>query len=155
MDIYDVLALLNIKYEEAFHEKVYTIEEANRINISIAGAECKNLFLKSKNKYYLLILKDTKRADLKIVKEFINSSNLSFARENELNDIMGLEKGSVTPFGLINDKENLVTVLIDSCLVNNKLFFHPNRNDRTINIDYSDLLRFIEYVKHDYYIIDI
>ncbi len=155
MDIYKVLSSLNIKYEEVCHEKVFTIEEANKINISIEGIECKNLFLKSKDKYFLLVLKDDKRADLKIVKKFINSNNLSFAKEEELYNVLRLEKGSVTPLGIINDLENVVTVLIDSYLIDKKLLFHPNRNDRTINIDYSDLIRFLNYFNHTFFTLDI
>ena len=69
MDIYKLLNKLNIDYAEIEHKAVYTIEEALNENIHnrIEGIECKNLFLKSKTKYYLIFMKADKRADLKLI----------------------------------------------------------------------------------------
>ena len=41
-----------------------------------------------------------------------------FANEEELKDILNLTIGSVTPLGLVNDRNNLVTLLIDKELQN-------------------------------------
>lgn len=152
MNIYDILKELDIRYEEIEHKAVYTIEEAMQEDIpsKIEGIECKNLFVKSKNKYYLIFIKAEKRAELKLVAELLNETRLSFASEKELKDILNLTIGSVTPFGLVNDRENLVTLLIDKELENQKVLVHPNVNIKTVSIQLSDLIKLVEYIKHQY-----
>lgn len=156
MDIYEVLNKLNIKYEEVSHEKVFTIDDINKINVTLNGIGVKNLFLKDlKNNYYLLLMVDDKKANLKSISNSLYITRLSFADAESLYNILKLEKGSVTPLGIINDEELLVKIIIDKELVDKKLLVHPNRNDRTITIDYSDLIKFINYCNHDFTLLDI
>lgn len=152
MNIYDILKELDIRYEEIEHKAIYTAEEALQENIAnrIDGIGCKNLFVKSKNKYYLIFIKAEKRAELKLVAELLNETRLSFASEKELKDILNLTIGSVTPFGLVNDRGNLVTLLIDKELENQKVLVHPNVNTKTVSIQLSDLIKLIEHIKHQY-----
>lgn len=152
MNIYDILKELDIRYEEIEHKAIYTAEEALQENIAnrIDGIGCKNLFVKSKNKYYLIFIKAEKRAELKLVAELLNETRLSFASEKELKDILDLTVGSVTPFGLVNDRENLVTLLIDKELENQKVLVHPNVNTKTVSIQLSDLIKLVEHIKHQY-----
>ncbi len=154
MNLYEILNKLNIKYEEVKHEAVYTIEEAQNIKCNIDGVGCKNLFLKAKNNnYYLVIIREDKRADIKKLTKILNVKKLSFATEKELKEILNLQIGSCTPFGIINDLENKVILLIDKELQNKKLLFHPNINTATISINYSDLIKFIDYEQHKYILI--
>lgn len=152
MEIYNVLDKLNIKYEELTHKAVYTIEEALKENIPdrIEGIECKNLFVKSKTSYYLIFIRADKRADLKLLANLLKEEKLTFAKEEELKSILGLDIGSVTPLGIINDKENVVTLLIDKELENKKVLVHPNINTKTLSIKFDDLMKFIEYTEHRY-----
>lgn len=143
---------LKVKYEEIEHEAVYTVEEANRIERMIEGIGCKNLFLTDKNKYFLYVLKDDKRADLKELAKYLNVLRLSFANEDKLMELLGLTKGSVTPLGIVNDKDNKVTVILDKDLVDCKLLCHPNTNTKTMSIAYEDLIKLIEYTKHNFII---
>ena len=150
MNLYEILNKLNIKYDEIEHDAVYTVEEANRIESMIEGIGCKNLFLTDKNKYFLYVLKDDKRADLKELAKYLNVLRLSFGNEDKLMELLGLTKGSVTPLGFINDKDNKVTVILDKDLVNCKLLCHHNTNTKTMNIEYDDLIKLIEYTEHEY-----
>jgi len=50
-----------------------------------------------KENYYLYTLEDSKRADIKALTKTLEVSKLSFACEKELNEILGLERGAVTP----------------------------------------------------------
>ena len=117
MDIYEILEKLNIKYKEIEHEAVFTVEQAKHLKNKIDGIGCKNLFLKDKNeKYFLLVLEDTKRANINKISKLLNAKHLSFASQDELKNILSLEQGSVTPLGIINDKDNKVVVLFDKNL---------------------------------------
>lgn len=151
MTVEEVLKSLNIQYDIVEHKAVYTVEEAQFVSGLIDGVGCKNLFLKDKKKnYYLFLIKDEKLADLKHIKEIVSTSNISFGSEEELDKYLGLTKGSCTPFGIINDKEHVVTIIIDKDLIDKRLLFHPNRNTATISIDYKDLIRFIEHEGNKY-----
>lgn len=150
-ELFDCFDKLDIKYNIVEHKAVYTIDEINDINIDIDGIGCKNLFLTDhKGNYYLVVLEDTKRADLNSLRKLVGSKRLSFGSEEDLYNIMKLKKGSCTPLGIINDKDNKVVVLLDKDLVNNKIQCHPNRNTATISIEYFDLIRFLEYNMHQY-----
>ncbi len=152
--IYKILNKLNIKYEELSHKAVYTVEETKTIENMLDGTGCKNLFLTNKKgKYYLYVLEEDKQANIKELQGILNEKHLSFGKEEDLNNILNLTKGSVTPLGIINDKENKVTVLLDKNLVNKKILAHPNTNTKTISIEYSDLIKLIEYTNHTYVII--
>lgn len=152
--LYDLLNKMGISYDEVEHPEVFTVEEAQAVKKLIDGTGCKNLLLKDKNRRCCLyILHERKRADLKSVANAIGSSRLSFADEKTLFELLGLEQGAVSPFGIINDTGNRVILLIDSQLKGKTLLFHPNVNTKTISVKYDDLIRFIEKMNHRYIII--
>lgn len=148
--LYEVLKELNIEYEEVSHEKVMTVEEAMNLENMIDGIGSKNLFLTDKKNYYLVILEENKRANIKELVNILECKKLSFASSERLKEVLDLEEGSVTPFGIINDKDNKVVLVIDKDLIGKKLLFHPNTNTKTMSVTYDDLIKFIEYEKHKY-----
>ena len=150
MEILDILNDLGIKYEMVEHKKVTSAEQSQFIKTLISGVGAKNLFLKHKNAYYLVLIDDSKKADLKMLTNLVNVSHLEFASPKDLEEILNVEIGSVTPLGIINDKDNLVTILIDKTLSDKKILMHPNVNTKTISMNFADLIRFIEYTNHKY-----
>ena len=154
MELYETLKNLGIEYEEISHKAIFTVAEAQKekIAIRIEGTECKNLFVKSKSRYYLIFLDAGKRADLKFLARLAGESKLSFASDDELNSVLNLEAGSVTPLGIINDSENKVTLLLDRELAGKRILVHPNTNTRTISISFDDLLKFISQTDHEYHL---
>lgn len=151
MDLYEVFEKLNIVFEEKEHEPVTTIEEALMIADMIEGLGTKCLFLQDKKKhYYLVIAEENKRINIKEIAHIVAKSSLSFASAERLMEVMGLEAGSVTPFGIINDADKKVTILIDEELKDQKLLFHPNTNCKTISVEFDDLIKFIEFEDHSY-----
>lgn len=151
MNLYEILDSLNIKYEEVEHKAVFTSEQAQFIKLEIDGIGCKNLFLTDKKgKYFLVLLPDNKRANIKELAKIAGVSHLSFASNDELEKILLLKQGSVTPLGIINDVDNKVVLVIDKELKDKKLLVHPNINTKTISIEYKDLIKFIEFEKHKF-----
>ncbi len=151
MNIYEVFKRLNIEYNEIEHKPLYTVNDTEVIKGRIEGQECKNLFLTdNKGNYYLVIIEDKKRADLKQLQKLLNVSKLSFASTSKLKEILNLTPGSVTPLSIIYDTDNNVVLLMDKDLKDKRLLFHPNVNTKTVSIKYSDLIRFIEFEKHKY-----
>ena len=138
---------LDICYTRHEHPPVYTVEEASRYYAQMKGAQCKNLFLRNGkgNGHYLVILEDSKRADLKQLAEKVGESKLSFASAKRLLKCLGVKAGSVSAFGLINDREKEVVVVLDKDLQKEEwINFHPNVNTATLTISYADFMHFLE-----------
>jgi len=146
--VYTVLNELGIAFNRYEHPPVYTVEEAERHWENITGAHCKNLFLRNKkgNRHYLVIVESSKHADLKSLSHKLGEDRLSFGSEKRLMKYLGLETGSVSPFGLINDSQKEVEVIIDSDLRKaEKINFHPNINTTTVGIEFSDFEKFLSW----------
>lgn len=80
MNLYDILKKLEIPYCEVEHQAIYTKEDAIKQDIlnKIDGIACINLFVKSKNKYYLIVQKAGKKADLKKLATLVQDTRLTF-----------------------------------------------------------------------------
>jgi len=149
--VYDLLEQLEIPFMKHNHPPVYTVEQAKKHWARIQGAHCKNLFLRNKkgNRHYLVILEAAKAADLKGLRRKLGEDGLSFASPKRLKKHLGLEPGAVSPFGLINDHENRVKVVIDQDLKSAEMVnFHPNVNTATVGISFDDFERFLMWTKN-------
>lgn len=108
----------------------------------------KSLMLKTydkKNNYYLITVKGDKRVDLKEFRKKYHTKHLSFAKKEELLSILNLTSGSVSPLGLLNDKEKKTIFFIDNYFEDNSLIgIHPNDNTATIWLKAKDLITIIE-----------
>jgi len=146
--LYDNLEQLGIEYTRFEHPPVYTVEEAKEYWQDIEGAHSKNLFLRNNkgNRHYLVVLEQSKKADIKDLSAKLAAGKLSFASERRLKEHLGLETGAVSPFGLINDQKKAVTVALDRDLQKkDKVNFHPNVNTATINLSYEDFEKFLKH----------
>lgn len=155
LDIYKVLGDLGIQFEKHEHPPVFTVEEAAKYDRGIDGGKSKNLFLRNAkgDKHYLVIMQADKRLDLQWLATFLNENKLSFASEERLEKYLGLKPGSVGPFGLINNADKSVHVVVDTDLMKfQKLGYHPNTNTATLVITAEDLKKFLEWTgnKIDY-----
>ena len=152
-EVLEKLKELQIEYDIVEHIPVYTIEEMENLGPDyFKGAHiCKNLFLRDAKgkRHFLVIIGQDKKADIKSIEAQIGCTRLSFASPERLDKYLKLQKGSVTPFGLINDVEKQVEVVIDRDLMNkNKLGFHPNINTATVLISFKDLEKFLKEQKN-------
>jgi Ala-tRNA(Pro) deacylase len=146
--VYEVLDELNISYQRYEHEPVFTVDEVNELGIDIPGQHCKNLFLRNKkgDTQYLVIVDDSKKVDIKALAMQIESTKLSFASPDRLYKYLGLTPGSVSVFGLLNDIEHCVEVVLDRDMANSQqIGFHPNTNKATVVIKYTDFEKFIKW----------
>ncbi len=146
--VYDILEELEISYTKHEHPPVYTVEEAEQHWENITGAHCKNLFLRNKKgkNHYLVIAKSEKRVDLKALTSRLGEDRLSFASPERMMRYLGLEPGAVSPFGLLNDRENAVAVIIDQELKEaSHVNFHPNVNTATVGIKFTDFEKFLAH----------
>lgn len=149
--VLETLKRLSVRYELEEHEAVYTIEEMDRLGIGQNGEVVKNLFLRDAKgkRHFLVMLRKDKTADLKKLRLELDSTALSFGSEERLEKYLGLEKGAVTPFGVLGDPGRAVEVAIDQDLVGNpRLGVHPNENTATVWLSYADLERVLTESGH-------
>jgi len=124
------------------HPAVFTVEEVDQIELPERETETKNLFLRDdkKRNYYLLVMESHKRADLAKIRDIWGSRPLRFASENDLMAILGLEKGSVTALGILNDEERRVQVFVDRYFENARIACHPMENTASVYMNTCDLV---------------
>lgn len=138
---------LGIEHTRHEHPAAATVEEAETHWADIDATHCKNLFLRNQkgNRHYLVVLTASKKADLKGVADQIGDGKLSFASAERLMRHLGLTPGSVSPFGLINDRAHAVRVVLDRDLrAATRLSFHPNINTVTFTVAAPDFARFLD-----------
>lgn len=150
--VYSALEKLGIAYTCHQHPPVFTIEQASKHSHHLPGSHCKNLFLRNKkgNRHYLIILEQSRRADMRSLTEQLGEDRLSFASQERLQRYLDLETGAVSPFGLLNDEAGEVCVIIDQDLkASEQIYFHPNVNTATIGISFTDFEKFLHATGHE------
>ncbi|MBL26520.1 MAG: DNA-binding protein [Rhodospirillaceae bacterium] len=154
-DLLAHLARLGITTETVRHDPLFTVEESRRLRGTIPGTHCKSLFLKDKKgQLWLVVAEEERDVDLKRLPALIGAAKLSFGKPELLLQVLGVTPGSVTPFALINDKENQVKVVLDAEMMEEPLLnYHPLTNEATTTIRSTDLLRFIAACGHEPYIV--
>ncbi len=152
-ELYETLAKLDIPYEYHEHPPLATIEEAIEHWKDYNSGRCKNIFFRNHkgNRHYLVILEHLATLDIHDLEKRLRQGKLTFASDQRLKKYLGVEPGSVSPFGLINDPEKHVHLFIDEKLNGyDRLAFHPNVNTASIVISKSDFLKFLGYCGNTY-----
>ena len=94
--VYDLLDSLGILYERVDHEAANTMEACIEIDKVLEPAViCKNLFLcnAQKTKFYLLMIREDKKFKTKEISHQINSSRLSFAPPEFMEQYLDITPG--------------------------------------------------------------
>lgn len=141
-----------IRTNTVSHPPLRTVADSQELRGEIAGGHTKNLFLKDKKgAYFLITLEEDAIVDLKTVHGAIGASGrVSFGSAEKLMELLGVAPGAVTPFGLINDRRGVVTMVFDEALMRHDVInAHPLVNDRTTSIGRDDLLAFARLTGHE------
>jgi Ala-tRNA(Pro) deacylase len=147
-ELYDLLESLDIRFDYHEHPPLATIEDAKIHWKDYNSGRCKNIFFRNHkgNRHYLVILEHLRQLDIHDLEKRLKQGKLSFASDQRLKKYLGVEPGSVSPFGLINDKEKHVHLFIDEKLYeSDRLAFHPNVNTASLVVSKTDLLKFLTH----------
>jgi len=149
--LFAFLDRLGVAHPTITHPAVFTVEEAKRLRGAIAGGHTKNLFLKAKRgAVFLVSALEQATIDLKTLHHRLGAGRFSFGSADLLRELMGVEPGAVTPFGVINDTGARVTVVLDAAMMaHDPLNFHPLVNTMTTSIGREDLLAFLRATGHE------
>ena len=152
-ELYQVLDELSVPYEYHEHPPVATIGDAITHWKDYNSGRCKNIFFRNHkgDRHYLVILEHLAQLDIKDLEQRLKQGKLTFASDQRLMKYLGVQPGSVSPFGLINDKEKHVHLFLDIKLLDfERLAFHPNINTATLVISRDGFLSFLKYCGNSY-----
>ena len=144
-DLFEILSVKGLDFQIHNHQPLFTVEDSENMRGAINGAHSKNLFLKNKkDKFFLFSCHENAKVDLRRFSKSIDAKNLSFANEKYLEKFLGIKPGSVSPYSLLNDKENMVSFYLDENLTKSEVInFHPLVNTTTISVKTTDFINFI------------
>ena len=94
-----------------------------------------------KRNYYLITVKEDRRVNLKEFQAQYGTRKLSFASEDDMMRLLGLTRGAVTPFGLLNDEEASVQFFVDRTF--DRMGIHPMENTATVWVRKEDLVKLV------------
>lgn len=141
-EVYAYLQGRNLWYEVTEHDAVYNMEDVSQMEWPYPEGEAKNLFVRDdkRRNYYLITVQGEKRVDLKEFRKLHQLRPLTFASPEELETILGLIPGAVTPLGVLNDEER--KVFLDEALLQapGLVGVHPNENTATVWMKTRDLI---------------
>jgi len=148
---------LGLSHQTYKHAAVPTIEEQTKVLGGLPGRLTKNLLLKDKKAgTFLVTVKADRQVDMKKLPTLLGiKANANLRLTDPA--ILGVEKGSVSPYAAINDAEGVVTCALDSELAGgdgSAILTHPLRCDRTVAASPGALVQFLEAVGHAPKILD-
>lgn len=144
--VMEALQALGIPFERFEHGPAMTMDDCGLFDAGRHAAHCKNLFLTNRQStdFYLLLVAGDKPFQTKDISGQLGVSRLSFGTPAQLEALLGLSPGAVSPMGLIHDEERRVHVLLDKELPRwQDVLVHPNVNTASLALKTEDLLRFI------------
>lgn len=150
-EIFEKLKELEIEYKMIEHPAAFTMEEIAEYNLHSHGHIPKNLVLRDVKgtRNMLIVLHGDKRANLQLIRAGIDSTKLSFSSDERLEKYLKVEKGSVSPFGVIYDTERELEIYFDADLKNEEIVgCHPNDNHKTVFLKFDDLVKYVKSCGH-------
>nr|WP_089216480.1 prolyl-tRNA synthetase associated domain-containing protein [Sphingopyxis indica] len=145
------LDALAIPFAAHEHVAVFTVAESDAVNAAIPGAHTKNLFLKDAGgAFWLVTVPGESRVDLKALPAAIGCKRVSFGRADDMQRLLGIAPGSVTPLAAINAAPGSITVVLDAGLAAApRVNVHPLRNTGTLGLPGAAILDLLRHWGHD------
>jgi Ala-tRNA(Pro) deacylase len=147
----DALSSSNIAWTMHEHAAVFTVEASADLHEKLGGAHTKNLFLKdAAGQFWLVTTPHDARIDLKQLPGAIGSKKVSFGKAEDMERLLGISPGSVTPLAAFNDLDGQVNIVLDARLSAAECInVHPLRNTATIGLSSVGLISFLKRTGHD------
>jgi Ala-tRNA(Pro) deacylase len=145
------LQALAIPFAAHEHVAVFTVAESDAVNAAIPGAHSKNLFLKDAGgAYWLVTVPAEARVDLKALPAAIGCKRVSFGKAEDMERLLGIRPGSVTPLAAINAPPGSITIVLDAALAaESRVNVHPLRNTATLGLAGGAILDLLRYWGHE------
>jgi Ala-tRNA(Pro) deacylase len=149
--LFALLDQLQISYDKYDHPPVFTCDQAYAAIPDEPAVQTKNIFLRDKRgrRHLLLVTTCEKAVDIKRFAEQASADRLSFASPERLMKYLGVEPGSVTVLGLVNDAAHAVVLYVDADVWHTSRWrCHPLVNTATLVLSRSDIEKFLASTGH-------
>ncbi|MEM7213235.1 MAG: prolyl-tRNA synthetase associated domain-containing protein [Pseudomonadota bacterium] len=155
-ELYALFDEHGIAFTHNDHPPLHTVEESRELRGDLPGAHVKNMFLKDKKaQLWLVTCMEYRKIRIRDLEKQIGAAKASFGKPELLWEHLGIRPGAVSPFGLINDPEHSVRVVLDQqMLESDPINAHPLHNEATTTVSRDDFRRFFEITGHLPVIID-
>jgi Ala-tRNA(Pro) deacylase len=149
-DLFAFLDRLGIAHATVTHAPLFTVEQSQALRGTIPGGHTKNLFLKDKkDAVFLVVAPEDGHVDLKTLHHKLGAGRFSFGSAELMLELLGVTPGAVTAFGVLNDRQARVNVVLDAGLMENAILnCHPLVNTMTTSIAREGLLKFFAATGH-------
>ncbi len=156
-ELFAFLDGLDIAHATVEHPPVFTVDEAREHTHHLPGGHTKNLFLEDKTGgIWLVTCLDEQPVKVNALARLLEAPRFSFGKPERLMEVLGVEPGSVTALGLVNDTERRVRPILDTKLMAHELVnCHPLANTATTTLRAADLLRFMEALGYAPRLVDL
>jgi Ala-tRNA(Pro) deacylase len=145
-DILQMCDRLHIRYEWRTHAAIMTVQQGEQLSLPHMDAIAKTLFVHDDKRqhFYLVCIHADQRINFHQLRAALGSRQLTFASAGDLKEIVGLQPGAVSPLGILNDDEHVVTVVIDRSFYLGLIGMPLNINTATVWLATSDLVALIQ-----------
>ena len=155
-ELYALFEAHGISFTHNEHPPLHTVEESKELRGDLPGAHVKNMFLKDKkDQLWLVTCMEYRKIRIRDLEKQIGAAKASFGKPELLWERLGIRPGAVSPFGLINDPEHKVRVVLDQqMLESDPINAHPLHNEATTTVNRADFRQFFEITGHEPIIVD-
>ncbi len=133
----ELLVRNGVEYSVLRHEPVYTSEEAAAIRGTPLSSGAKALIIKA-DRFVMLILPADRKLDNKKARAGLGSRSLRFASREEVDQMTGLQPGSIPPFGSLFD---LPTYCDPALAENPAINFNAGDHSISVHMSYEEYVR--------------
>jgi Ala-tRNA(Pro) deacylase len=120
------------------HEQVFTSEQAAAVRGTSLASGAKALVLKAGDRFVLAVLPADRKLDNKKARDGLAAKGLRFASKEEVEQLTGLQPGSIPPFGsLFGLPTYCDPALADNATIN----FYAGEHSISVQMPYGEYLR--------------
>ena len=158
-EVEKLLTELSIPYKIVGHPASHSTEESDNYIKDYEGCRSKTLILANKKstQFYMIIMDDAKQVDMNRLSEILEVKRLHFVSEDRLEEMLGLNSGIVSLFGLVGTNYENMNIYFDQQMLDDYQIqtFHPNDNTKTIFFKMEACFTILKSQGYDYQIIDL
>lgn len=133
--IIELLEKNKVQYKAIEHEPVYTCEQAAKIRGVSPDSGAKALLIKSKEKYFLILLQGSKKLDSKKLRLQTDIKDFRFATPEEVVATMHCRIGACYPFGNIINLETFADTGLSQL---EEINFNAGDHSKSIQMSWRD-----------------
>lgn len=150
IEVETLLERANVPYRVQEHEAVFRVSESSKVLPEKVPTKCLLLQEQGGERVFMVAMRGDVRLDLKKLAHQLGVKRLKFVDAEHVEQYVGVRPGSVSIFGLLNDSDGRVEVLVDTGLLDaEEVGFHPNVNTATIYVAPAALETIINQMNHN------